>query len=84
MITGDLHAGVRALAKAIAGAADEWSHAATMFVLFAAFCTGAAGGAWLTPRLGGGTLVAIAAFIAAVIAIAPWGLDPIPDWSDLK
>ena len=29
-------------------------------------------------------MVAIAVLIAAVIAVGPWRLDPIPDWSDLK
>jgi uncharacterized membrane protein YoaK (UPF0700 family) len=55
-----------------------------MFVLCCAFGAGAAGGAWLTPRLGGATLVPIAALIAVAIAAGPRGLDPIPDWTDLK
>jgi uncharacterized membrane protein YoaK (UPF0700 family) len=84
MTSGNLRAGVRALVKALRGSEEEWPHAATMFVLSAAFCAGAGGGAWLTPRLGGETLVAIAAVIAAVVAVAPWRLDPIPHWSDLK
>ena len=84
MTTGNLRAGVRALAKALTGSREEWPHAVTMFVLSVAFGAGAGGGAWLTPRVGGGTLVAIAVVIAAVIAVAPRRLDPIPDWSDLK
>jgi uncharacterized membrane protein YoaK (UPF0700 family) len=84
MMTGNLREGVSALAKAFTGSSEEWSHAATLFVLCFAFGAGAAAGAWLTPRLGGATLVAVAALIAAVIAAGPRGLDPIPDWSDLK
>jgi uncharacterized membrane protein YoaK (UPF0700 family) len=84
MTTGNLRAGVSALAKALTGSPEEWSHAGAMFVLCLAFAVGAAGGAWLTPLLGGATLLPIAALIAAVIAIGPGGLDPIPDWTDLK
>jgi uncharacterized membrane protein YoaK (UPF0700 family) len=84
MTTGNLRAGVSALAKALTGSAEEWSHAGTMFVLCFAFAAGAAGGAWLTPRLGGATLVPVAALIAAAVAAGPRGLDPIPDWTDLK
>jgi uncharacterized membrane protein YoaK (UPF0700 family) len=84
MTTGNLRAGVSALAKALTGSAEEWPHAGTMFVLCFAFGAGAAGGAWLTPRLGGATLGAVAALIAAAIAAGPRGLDPIPDWTDLK
>jgi uncharacterized membrane protein YoaK (UPF0700 family) len=84
MVTGNLREGVSALVRAITGSSQEWSHAATLFVLCFAFGAGAVAGAWLTPRLGGATLVAVAALIAAVIAAGPRGLDPIPDWSDLK
>ena len=84
MTTGNLRAGVSALAKALTGSAEEWPHAGTMFVLCFAFGAGAAGGAWLTPRLGGATLVPVAALIAAAIAAGPRELDPIPDWTDLK
>jgi uncharacterized membrane protein YoaK (UPF0700 family) len=84
MTTGNLRAGVSALAKALTGSAEEWSHAGIMFVLCFAFAAGAAGGAWLTPRLGGATLVPVAALIAAAVAAGPRGLDPIPDWTDLK
>jgi uncharacterized membrane protein YoaK (UPF0700 family) len=83
MTTGNLHAGVTALAKALRRSAEEWPHAFTMFICVA-FAAGAAGGAWLIPRLGGGTLATIAVLIAAVIVIAPWRLDPIPEWSELK
>jgi uncharacterized membrane protein YoaK (UPF0700 family) len=55
-----------------------------MFVLCFAFAAGAAGGAWLTPRLGGATLVPVAALIAAAVAAGPRELDPIPDWTGLK
>jgi uncharacterized membrane protein YoaK (UPF0700 family) len=84
MTTGNLHAGVSALANALTGSAEEWSHAGAMFALCFAFAAGAAGGAWLTPRLDGATLFPVAALIAAAIAVGPWGLDPIPDWTDLK
>lgn len=84
MTTGNLLAGVSALAKALHGSAEEWPHAAVMFLLCFAFGVGAVAGAWLTPRLGGATLLALAALIAAAIAVSPRGLDPIPDWSDLK
>jgi uncharacterized membrane protein YoaK (UPF0700 family) len=84
MMTGNLRAGVSALANALTGSAEEWSHAATLLLLCFAFGAGAAAGAWLTPRLGGATLLPVAVLIAAVIAAGPRGLDPIPDWSDLK
>jgi uncharacterized membrane protein YoaK (UPF0700 family) len=84
MTTGNLRAGVSALAKALTGSAEEWPHTGTMFVLCFAFGAGTAGGAWLTPRLGGATLVPVAALIAAAIAAGPRELDPIPDWTDLK
>jgi hypothetical protein len=76
--------GVSALAKALTGSAEEWPHAAAMFLLCFAFGFGAAAGAWLTPRLGGATLLAVAALTAAAIAASPRGLDPIPDWSNLE
>jgi uncharacterized membrane protein YoaK (UPF0700 family) len=84
MTTGNLLAGVSALAKALTGSAEEWPHAAAMFLLCFAFGVGAAAGAWLTPRLGGSTLLAVAALVAAAIAASPRGLDPIPDWRDLE
>lgn len=84
MTTGNLLSGVRALAKALTGSADEWPHAAVMFLLFVAFGAGAAAGAWLTPRLGGAALLPVAALIAVAIGAGPGGLDPIPEWTDLK
>jgi uncharacterized membrane protein YoaK (UPF0700 family) len=84
MTTGNLLAGMSALAKALTGSTEEWPHAAVMLVLCFAFAVGAVAGAWLTPRLGGATLLPVAALIAAAIAAGPRGLDPIPDWSDLK
>jgi uncharacterized membrane protein YoaK (UPF0700 family) len=84
MTTGNLLAGVSALAKALTGSTEDWPHAAAMFLLCFAFGVGAVAGAWLTPRLGGATLLAVAALIAAAIAASPRGLDPIPDWSDLE
>ncbi len=66
------------------GSAEEWSHASVMFILCFAFGAGAIAGAWLTPRLGRATLMPVAALIATVIAAGPRGLDPIPDWRDLK
>jgi uncharacterized membrane protein YoaK (UPF0700 family) len=84
MTTGNLSAGASALAKALTGSAEEWPHAGAMFVLCLAFAVGAAGGAWLTPRFGGATLLPVAALIAAAIAVGPRGLDPIPDWTNLK
>jgi hypothetical protein len=74
----DIKAGFAAVRSA-----EEWSHAATMLVLCFAFGAGALAGAWLAPRLGGATLVPVAALIAGVIAAGPRGLE-IPDWSDLK
>jgi uncharacterized membrane protein YoaK (UPF0700 family) len=84
MATGNLHAGVTAVAAALTGSAAEWPHAGAMFMLCAAFFAGAAGGAWLTSHLGVGTPAGIAVVIAAAIVIAPWRLDAIPDWRDLK
>jgi uncharacterized membrane protein YoaK (UPF0700 family) len=84
MTTGNLRAGVSALTEALTGSADEWSHAGALFLLCFAFAVGAAGGAWLTPSLGGATLVPIAALIAAAIVAGPRGMDPVPDWTDLR
>jgi uncharacterized membrane protein YoaK (UPF0700 family) len=84
VVTGNLLAGVNAVAKALTGSAEEWPHAAIMFLLCFAFGVGAAAGAWLTPRLGGATPLAVAALIAAAIAAGPRRLDPIPDWSNLE
>jgi uncharacterized membrane protein YoaK (UPF0700 family) len=78
MTTGNFREGVSALANVLTGSAEEWSHAATLLLLCFAFGAGAAAGAWLTPRLGGATLLSVAALIAAVIAAGPRGLDPIP------
>jgi uncharacterized membrane protein YoaK (UPF0700 family) len=79
MTTVNLLLGVRAPAKALTGSADEWHHAAVMFLLFFAFGARAAAGAWLAPRLGGAALLPVAALIAAAIATGPRGLDPIPE-----
>jgi uncharacterized membrane protein YoaK (UPF0700 family) len=84
MTTGNFREGVSALANALTGSAEEWSHAATLLLLCFAFGAGAAAGAWLTPRFAGATMLPVAALIAAVIAAGPRALDPIPDWSDLK
>ena len=83
MTTGNLRGAVSALGKALAGAEEEWPHALAMAVLCAAFAAGALAGAWLTPRLGGMTLLPVAALVAAAITVAPRGLDPIPGWNDL-
>jgi uncharacterized membrane protein YoaK (UPF0700 family) len=83
MTTGNLRSGVSALVKAWTGSKEEWSHAATMLALCLAFAVGAAAGAWLTPRLGAGTLLAVAALVGVVIAAGPRELDPIPEWSRL-
>ena len=84
MTTGNLRAGLSALAKALTGSAEEWPHAGAMLVLCFAFSAGATGGAWLTPRFGGATLVAVAALIGAAMAAGPRRLDPIPGWTNLK
>jgi uncharacterized membrane protein YoaK (UPF0700 family) len=83
VITGNLRSGVSALVKALSGSAEEWPHAAAMLLLSVAFGAGAAAGGWLTPRLAGATLVAIAALIGAAIVAGPRELDPIPEWGDL-
>ena len=83
MTTGNLRGALSALVKAAAGAKAEWPHAFAMAVLCVAFAAGAFGGAWLTRRLGGMTLLPVAALIAAAIAIGPRELDPIPDWKEL-
>ncbi len=83
MTTGNLRGAVNALGKALAGAEEEWPHALAMAALCAAFAVGALAGAWLTPQLGGMALLPVAALVAAAIAVAPRGLDPIPDWNDL-
>ena len=84
MTTGNLRAAVSALSKVLAGSQDERAHALVMGALCAAFAIGALMAAWLTPRLGNLTLLPVAALVAAAMAAAPRGLDPIPDWKDLQ
>ena len=84
MTTGNLRGAVSALSKALAGAQEERAHALVLGALCVAFGTGALMGAWLTPRLGNLTLLPVAALVAATLAAAPRGLDPIPDWKDLR
>jgi uncharacterized membrane protein YoaK (UPF0700 family) len=84
MATGNLHAGVSALVKTLTGSAEKWPRAGIMCMLCLAFAVGAAVGAWLAPRLGEATLVPVAALIATAAAAGPSGLDPVPDWTDLK
>ncbi len=84
MTTGNLRGAVSALSKALTGSEEEWAHALVMGALCAAFGAGALAGAWLTPRLGELTLLPVAALVAATIAVAPRGLDPIPDWKNLQ
>ena len=85
MTTGNLRGAVSALSKALTGSEEEeWAHALVMGALCAAFGAGALAGAWLTPRLGELTLLPVAALVAATIAVAPRGLDPIPGWKNLR
>ena len=84
MTTGNLRGAVSAFSKALTGSEEEWPHALVMAALCLAFGTGALLGAWLTPRLGGLTLVPVAVLVVATIAAAPRGLDPIPDWKNLQ
>ena len=84
MTTGNLRGAVSALSKALTGSKEEWPHTLMMAALCAAFAAGALAGAWLTPRLGELTLLPVAALVAATIAAAPSGLDPIPGWEDLQ
>ena len=83
MTTGNLRGAVSALSKALTGARDEWAHALVMTTLCVAFGIGALAGAWLTPRMGGLTLLPVAALVAGAVAAAPRRLDPIPSWKDL-
>jgi hypothetical protein len=66
------------------GSAEEWPHATAMVVLCFAFFAGAAAGAWLTPRLGGTTLLPVAVLIAAAVAAGPWALDRIWHKADIE
>ena len=84
MTTGNLRGAVSALSKALTGLEEEWAHALVMGALCAAFGAGALAGAWLTPRLGELTLLPVVALVAATIAVAPRGLDPIPGWKNLQ
>ena len=84
MTTGNLRGAASALSKALTGSQEEWPHALAMALLCVAFAAGALAGAWLTPRLSGMTLLPVAAIVAGAIAVAPRGLDPIPDWKDLE
>ncbi len=84
MTTGNLRAAITALSKVILGAQEERAHALVMGLLCVAFGVGALLAAWLTPRLGNLTLLPIAALVAAALAAAPRGLDPIPDWTNLR
>ena len=84
MTTGNLRGAVTAFSNALSGSRDDWAHALMMAALCAAFTLGALAGAWLTPRLGDLTLLPIAACVAASIPAAPWTLDPIPGWKELR
>ena len=84
MTTGNLRGAVSALSKVVSGSQEERAHALVMGALCAAFAIGALMAAWLTPRLGGLTLLPVAALVAATIAAAPRGLDPIPGWKNLR
>ena len=84
MTTGNLRSAVSAVSKALSGTDEEWAHALVMAALCIAFGAGALAGAWLTLRLGQWTLLPVVALVAATIAAAPRGLDPIPDWDDLR
>ena len=84
MTTGNLRGAVSALSKVLTGAPEERAHALVIGALCVAFAIGALMGAWLTPRLGNLTLLPVAALVAAALAAAPRGLDPIPDWKNLR
>ena len=83
MTTGNLRGAVSAVSKALAGSEEEWAHVLLMTAMCVAFAAGALAGAWLTPILEGLTLLPVAALVAATIAVAPRGLDPMPDWKNL-
>ena len=78
MTTGNLRGAVSAFSKALTGSDGEWPHALAMTSLCLAFGTGALLGAWLTPRLGGLTLLLVAALVATALAVSPRHLDPDP------
>ena len=84
MTTGNLRGAVSALSKVLSGAQEERAHALVMGALCVAFASGALMGAWLTPHLGNLTLLPVAALVAATLAAAPRGVDPIPDWENLR
>ena len=84
MTTGNLRGAVGALSKVLLGAQEERAHALVMGALCVAFAIGALMAAWLTPHLGNLTLLPVAALVAATLAAAPRGLDPIPDWNNLR
>ena len=84
MTTGNLRGAISAFSKVLTGAQDERAHALVMGALCIAFASGALMGAWLTPRLGNLTLLPVAALVAAALVAAPRGLDPIPDWKNLR
>ncbi len=84
MTTGNLRGAISAWSMALTGAEEEWPHALVMTALCAAFGAGALAGAWLTPRMGDLTLFPVVALVAATIAAAPRGLDPIPGWKTLR
>ena len=84
MTTGNLRGAVSALSKVLSGAQEERAHALVMGALCVAFAIGALVAAWLTPRMGNLTLLPVAALVAATLAAAPRGLDPIPDWKNLQ
>ncbi len=84
MTTGNLRGALSAFSKALTGSGEEWPHALVMAALCIAFGVGALAGAWLTPRLEQWTVLPIAGLVAATIAAAPRGLDPIPEWKNLQ
>ncbi len=84
MTTGNLRSLVNAFVAALAGSGKDRPHAALFAGLVLAFLGGALLGAWLTPRLHGSTLAAVATLVAAALLIGLNVPDPIPDWDRLE
>ena len=84
MTIGNLRGAVSTLSKVLLGAQEERAQALAMGALCIAFGIGAPMCTWLTPHLGNLTLLPVAALVAATLAAAPRGPDPIPDWKNLR
>ena len=84
MTTGNLRGAATAFVKAATGTSSEWPHALAMATMCVAFILGTIAGAWLALRLGGLTLVVVAALVALAAGVVAQEPDPLPSWDKLR